>query len=228
MSEKVSDEMLMAFVDGELEPQAAEEVARAIAAEPGLAQRADAFRTSRRLARDAFAPVMAEPVPERLVDTIMQRDAGEPAPRRAGRACCARPCRWRPRWRSPPASAAICWARPRSPRCRPAARRAGACRGHRGHAERRAAHRPDRRPGRQCEGARGLRCGRRVVPHLRGRGCGIGSHARHRLPLRRGLARGRRRCHARYHRVCSGRGRWFGQPRRLSRRSRRRRPSGAG
>jgi hypothetical protein len=79
MSEKVSDEMLMAFVDGELEPQAAEEVARAIAAEPGLAQRADAFRTSRGLARDAFAPVMAEPVPERLVDTIMQRHAGESA-----------------------------------------------------------------------------------------------------------------------------------------------------
>lgn len=77
MTHKVSDEMLMAFVDGELEEQAADEVARAIAADPALAERAGAFRMSREAARQAFGPIMAEPVPERLVDTIMQRNAGE-------------------------------------------------------------------------------------------------------------------------------------------------------
>jgi anti-sigma factor RsiW len=79
MSDKVSDEMLMAFVDGELEAQAFEEVARAVAADPALAQRADAFRTSRDAAREAFGPVMAEPVPGRLVDAILQRNPGDHA-----------------------------------------------------------------------------------------------------------------------------------------------------
>lgn len=79
MSDGVSDEMLMAFVDGELEAQAFEEVARAIAADPVLAERADAFRNSRLAARQAFGPVMAEPVPERLLEAIMQRHAGEHA-----------------------------------------------------------------------------------------------------------------------------------------------------
>ena len=79
MSDKVSDEMLMAFVDGELEAQAFENVARSVAADPALARRADEFRSARDAAREAFGPIMAEPVPERLVDAIMQRTAGDHA-----------------------------------------------------------------------------------------------------------------------------------------------------
>lgn len=72
MTEKVSDEMLMAFVDGELEAEAAAEVRRAIAGNPSLVQRADAFRMSRELTREAFGKVTSEPVPDRLVATLME------------------------------------------------------------------------------------------------------------------------------------------------------------
>ncbi len=79
MTEKVTDEMLMAFVDGELDADAADDVRRAMAADPSLERRADSFRTSRELAREAFGKVIAETVPERLVTSVMARGSGEGA-----------------------------------------------------------------------------------------------------------------------------------------------------
>lgn len=67
MNMKVTDEMLMAYVDGELDTTTAEEVRRATKSDPALARKAESFRLSRNLARDALATVKSEPVPERLI-----------------------------------------------------------------------------------------------------------------------------------------------------------------
>lgn len=71
MSEQVRkdeerDAMLMAYVDGELDAGTAAEVTRALAADPAQAARAEEFRRSRRLAREAFAGVLGRPAPARL------------------------------------------------------------------------------------------------------------------------------------------------------------------
>jgi hypothetical protein len=69
---EVSDEMLMAFADGELDPESAGDVARAVGADPALARRVEAFRASRVLARDSLAVQLGEPVPDHLVAAIMK------------------------------------------------------------------------------------------------------------------------------------------------------------
>ncbi len=69
---EVSDEMLMAFADGELDPESASDIARAVGADPALARRVEAFRASRVLARDSLASGLADPVPDHLVATIMK------------------------------------------------------------------------------------------------------------------------------------------------------------
>ena len=62
------DETLMAYVDGELDPVERTEIDAIVAADPAVAARVAALRTQReRLAR-AFAPVLNEPVPQRLTD----------------------------------------------------------------------------------------------------------------------------------------------------------------
>lgn len=70
MTEKVTDEMLMAFVDGETDAATAAMVARALAADAGLAARAEKFRASRALVREAFGDARREPVPEALVEAV--------------------------------------------------------------------------------------------------------------------------------------------------------------
>ena len=72
MTEEPSDMMLMAYADGELDALAAESLRRAIAADAGLARRAERFRRSRDLSRQAYADVLAEPPPERLIAAIMR------------------------------------------------------------------------------------------------------------------------------------------------------------
>lgn len=64
---KVSEEMLMAYADGELDGETAAELARAIAADPGLQDRVARLHAARSLTRDAYADVLDEPVPERLI-----------------------------------------------------------------------------------------------------------------------------------------------------------------
>ena len=89
---EVSDEMLMAFADGELDPESARDIARAVGADPALARRVEAFRASRVLARDSLAVELADPVPDRLVAAIMK-------PANAGRK--------RVVWRTVPLAAAL-------------------------------------------------------------------------------------------------------------------------
>jgi hypothetical protein len=62
----MTDEMLMAYADGELNPLEAKRVEAAIAADPALAARVEAHRRLRATLADAFAGVPAEPLPERL------------------------------------------------------------------------------------------------------------------------------------------------------------------
>lgn len=64
---KVTDEMLMALADGELDPETGGDVARAVSADPVLQSRLAEFETTRILAKQAFAGVLEETVPPRLV-----------------------------------------------------------------------------------------------------------------------------------------------------------------
>lgn len=64
---KVSEEMLMAYADGELDRDTAAEVARAAAADPELRERVALLHETRTLTRAAYAGVLDEPVPERLI-----------------------------------------------------------------------------------------------------------------------------------------------------------------
>jgi hypothetical protein len=84
MSERISDEMLMAFVDGELDEATAETVRRAIAEDPVLAERSAAFGSSRDMVRKAFADTRNQPVPEALVASVLGRRPATPA-RSSGR-----------------------------------------------------------------------------------------------------------------------------------------------
>ena len=64
---KISDEKLLAYVDGELDAAARAEVEAAIAADPQLAQRVQQEQGLRDMLRAAYDPVMAEPMPARLL-----------------------------------------------------------------------------------------------------------------------------------------------------------------
>lgn len=68
---KVNDEMLMALVDGELDPAAAEVVRNAVTRNAALARRANEFRSARQWSKDAFADILREPVPEWLVSAVL-------------------------------------------------------------------------------------------------------------------------------------------------------------
>jgi hypothetical protein len=68
--DEIPDEMLMAYVDGELPPEIAAAVEHA-AAEPGIARRIDGFRRSRAATRDAFAALRDAPPPEHLLAAIL-------------------------------------------------------------------------------------------------------------------------------------------------------------
>lgn len=63
----ISNETLLAYVDGELDVDARAEVDAAIAADPALAARVDAARALRRTLAAAYDPVLDEPLPPRLL-----------------------------------------------------------------------------------------------------------------------------------------------------------------
>jgi hypothetical protein len=63
---KVTEEMLMAYADGELDAAERAQVEAAMAADPQLAQRVSAHQAMRRRLATGFASVLEEPVPERL------------------------------------------------------------------------------------------------------------------------------------------------------------------
>lgn len=84
MSE-VSDEMLMAYVDGELAPAERERLAEMLERDPELRRRAAVFADTAKVLDDAFGPVGDRPVPERLLR------AASPARRTSGRTATRRP-----------------------------------------------------------------------------------------------------------------------------------------
>lgn len=69
-----SDETLMAYADGELDAATRAAVEQAAAADPQLAQRIAQHRALRTRLRAAFEPVLAEPVPERLLAAARSTD----------------------------------------------------------------------------------------------------------------------------------------------------------
>ncbi len=69
---KITDEQLMAYADDELGADDAARVEAAIAAEPALADVVARHRALRRELRDAFAPSLDEPVPERLLALLRE------------------------------------------------------------------------------------------------------------------------------------------------------------
>ena len=63
----VSDADLNAYVDGQLAPEQAAVVEAALARDPELAARVAEFRAQSAALRDALDPVLAEPIPDRLL-----------------------------------------------------------------------------------------------------------------------------------------------------------------
>ncbi len=67
---RVTDEMLMAYADGELENGERERIARLAAGDPAIAARIARFGASRVAARKAFAADHMEPVPASLIAAV--------------------------------------------------------------------------------------------------------------------------------------------------------------
>lgn len=82
--DEVSDDMLMALADGELNGADADRLRTRVDADPDLAARYAVFTQTRALLQDAFAP---EPVPDRMIATVLQggsaQDKIAPLPKRA-------------------------------------------------------------------------------------------------------------------------------------------------
>jgi hypothetical protein len=72
---KATDEMLMAYADGELDETTAEALQRTVDADPALLRRLADFQTTRALAKSAFAAVLDEEVPERLFAAVRPQAA---------------------------------------------------------------------------------------------------------------------------------------------------------
>lgn len=67
---RVDDVMLMAYVDGEIDAATAREIEKAVAGDATLALRVQHLRDSAMMARGAFAEVLHEPVPDRLIAAL--------------------------------------------------------------------------------------------------------------------------------------------------------------
>jgi len=80
-SAAVSDEMLMAYADGELPPEQRVLVRKALTMDPALVQRLEDFIATKASLRRAFDPVLNAPIPERLLETVLGPTQGPAAPR---------------------------------------------------------------------------------------------------------------------------------------------------
>ena len=67
---------LHAYADRQLAPERAGAVEAALAGDPALAARVAAIRAQNAALRDALDPILAEPIPERLLDTARPPQAG--------------------------------------------------------------------------------------------------------------------------------------------------------
>ena len=105
----ISDEQVMAYVDGELDAQTRNEVERAMESDPEVARRVERQRELRNKLRAAFNDVLNEPVPDRLVSAARNApvvsasehrnvaDLAEVRDRKAGLGHAARRWSW-PEW----------------------------------------------------------------------------------------------------------------------------------
>ncbi len=75
------DETLMAYADGELDPQRRAEISAAMEQDPDLARRVAKHRALRAEVAGAFATVSSQPVPERLRTAAQAPRAAEPGAR---------------------------------------------------------------------------------------------------------------------------------------------------
>src|SRR5579859_5688858 len=66
MMQRPSDEMLVAFMDGEVDEAQFAEIGAWLDRDPGLRARLTSLTETTALVREAFEPVLREPVPERL------------------------------------------------------------------------------------------------------------------------------------------------------------------
>lgn len=80
---KLTDEMLMAFADGELADEDLRQVAAAVAADPALAARVAAFEQSRKAVAAAFGAFPPAPVPDPIAERIRAMAAAQTAPQGA-------------------------------------------------------------------------------------------------------------------------------------------------
>jgi anti-sigma factor RsiW len=80
---RIDDMMLMAYVDGEVDPETAREIEAAVAAEPGLGRRIAQFRETSAATRAAYGDVLAEPVPERLTQLFSAAAGAQRQPQAA-------------------------------------------------------------------------------------------------------------------------------------------------
>lgn len=72
---KYDDETLMAYADGELDATLRAEISTAMENDPVLARRVEHQRALRARVAGAFAKVLDEPLPERLLDAVRNRPA---------------------------------------------------------------------------------------------------------------------------------------------------------
>jgi anti-sigma factor RsiW len=75
-----SDEALLAYLDDELDPAERRQVEAWLAADPAAQQRRDALAQSADLVRGAFAEMLDEPVPERLLAAAKGAGRDTPSP----------------------------------------------------------------------------------------------------------------------------------------------------
>jgi hypothetical protein len=72
----VSDEMLMAYADGELSAAERRQVEACLARDPAASRRLEIFAGTQGLLREAFGGAAYEPIPDRLLDTVLGPELG--------------------------------------------------------------------------------------------------------------------------------------------------------
>lgn len=77
----LSDEVLMAYADGELDETTRAAVETAMSTDPEIERRIAQHQALRRRLRSAFDPVLDEPVPLHLIDLARNARASSPAPK---------------------------------------------------------------------------------------------------------------------------------------------------
>ncbi|MBC2744846.1 MAG: hypothetical protein HGJ93_17890 [Desulfosarcina sp.] len=77
---KLTDEILMAYADGELEDKQADDIRKAIETDSEALKRVEMFRDSATMLQGVYDAPLQETVPERLIETVMSFKADKPAP----------------------------------------------------------------------------------------------------------------------------------------------------